>query len=393
MKVVQFGLCYSPNLGDGVIADCLGHGLRAARPGLEVVHVDLSGRAARGAVTIRNREAILAVLDRLPLALRQALARYRLNRLLDGVEAGWRTAAAGADLAVIGGGQLFADASLNFPLKIARAARVLAAEGTPVAVHAVGVSRNWTPAGKDLFAEVLGTDLRIVGTRDAASARAWSAQMPGGPAPRLTADPGLLAAECYGWPEERTGGVGLCVTDFGILRHHADGGVAGSARGAAEFYAGIVLALVAEGHRVTLFCNGAAEDAALMARLAGRPELADLRRDGRLLVPPLPATPAELAHRIAGFDAVVAHRLHACIVAFSYGVPVVGLGWDSKLGAFFDAIGGRETFTDDPRIDGADIARITGAALQRGTDEAVRERMTAEARSGIEALLACVEAG
>ncbi|WP_370285868.1 hypothetical protein, partial [Pseudooceanicola nanhaiensis] len=108
MKIVQFGLCHSPNLGDGVIAECLAHGLRARAPGAEVVHADISGRQARGATTIRNRRLVLAVLEALPRPLRHALARRRLNAMIDGVEGRWR-AAARADLAVIGGGQLFSD--------------------------------------------------------------------------------------------------------------------------------------------------------------------------------------------------------------------------------------------------------------------------------------------
>jgi hypothetical protein len=198
LKIVQFGLCYSPNLGDGVIADCLAHGLTARLPGAEVAHVDISGRQARGARTIRNRRLVLAMLERLPRPLRHALARRKLNGLIDRVQDSWRAAAAGADLAVIGGGQIFSDANLNFPVKIGRAAGILAERGTPVAVHAVGVSRNWSAEGTALFARVLECDLRMVGTRDAGSATAWAAQMPGGPAPVLTADPGLLAAACYG---------------------------------------------------------------------------------------------------------------------------------------------------------------------------------------------------
>ena len=34
MKLVQFGLAYSPNVGDGIIAECMAHGAKALRPGL-----------------------------------------------------------------------------------------------------------------------------------------------------------------------------------------------------------------------------------------------------------------------------------------------------------------------------------------------------------------------
>lgn len=387
---MQFGLCHSPNLGDGVIADCLAHGLRARRPGAEVAHVDISGRAARGAVTIRNRRLVLAVLDHLPRPLRHALARRRLNGLIDLVEAGWRAAAAGADLAVIGGGQIFSDAHLNFPVKIGRAAAILREAGTPVAIHAVGVSRNWSAEGTALFARVLDCDLRMVGTRDAGSATAWAAQMPGGPPPVATADPGLLAAACYGPPPAPPKGIGLCVTDFAVLGHHADGTVAGAARDPVAFYAGIAAALAGAGHRVTLFCNGAAEDAAQVDRVARAPALAALRAEGRVRVAPAAADPAGLARLIAGFEAVVAHRLHACIVAYSYGRPVVGLGWDRKLEAFFDMVGLPEHVSADPAMDGPGVARMVAGALERGIAPDAHATAIGAAWEGIDTLLGCV---
>lgn len=387
---MQFGLCYSPNLGDGVIADCLAHGLTARLPGAEVAHVDISGRHARGARTIRNRRLVLAMLERLPRPLRHALARRKLNGLIDRVQDSWRAAAAGADLAVIGGGQIFSDANLNFPVKIGRAAGILAERGTPVAVHAVGVSRNWSAEGTALFARVLECDLRMVGTRDAGSATAWAAQMPGGPAPVLTADPGLLAAACYGPPDAPPEGVGLCVTDFAVLGHHADGSIAGGGQDPAGFYAGLAAALAGAGHRVTLFCNGAAEDAAQVDRIARAPALAALRAEGRVRVAPAAADPAGLAQLIAGFEAVVAHRLHACIVAYSYGRPVVGLGWDRKLEAFFEMVGSAENFSADPAMDGAAVARMVAGALERGIAPDAHAAAIGAAWEGIDALAACV---
>lgn len=392
MKIVQFGLCYSPNLGDGVISDCLAHGLRSRRPGAKVMHVDISARQARGDVTFGNRALLLAILDRMPLRVRQHLALWKLNRLIDGVAEHWRIAAQ-ADLAVIGGGQIFSDVSLNFPIKLGRVATILHDARTPTAVYAAGVSRNWSCRGRPLFAGLLKTDLRMVGVRDTDSRAAWADQMPGGPVPVLTADPGLLAASCYGlpqgWENAAENRVGLCVTDFGILTHHADGGVAGSRGGPVAFYAGVAAALVARGQRVTLFCNGAAEDRALMARVAAAPGLTKLRDQGKLLVPPVADTPSALAHQIAGFGTVVAHRLHACIVAYSYGRPIIGLGWDSKLKAFFDLTGTAEVFSADPAIDGGAVADLVERAQAAGLDTARHSEITALAWHGIDRLLAC----
>src|SRR6056297_1732778 len=124
MRIVQFGLPYSPNLGDGVIAECFAHGVGEVAPGASVTAIDLSGRPGFGAAVVANRARALAVLRRLPRPARHAVVQARLRRVLSRVAPRWREALVGADLAVIGGGQIFSDADLNFPVKVAWAARL-----------------------------------------------------------------------------------------------------------------------------------------------------------------------------------------------------------------------------------------------------------------------------
>ena len=389
MKVIQFGLRYSPNLGDGIIAECLAHAIRARVSGAEVVTIDISGRSAFGDVTLRNRALAIRVLQRLPRPQRRALVRWRLGRMLDRVEPAWHAAAEGADMAMLGGGQIFSDADLNFCLKVARAAQVVAAHRLPLAIHAVGVSLNWSRRGRALFNGVFATDLRQVGVRDAGARRAWIDQAAARePAPRITRDPGLLAAECYGPAPERNGRVGLCVTAPEILRYHADTAVAGAGVAGLGFFAALAQALCGAGHAVTLFSNGAAEDRAAVARLAGAPALAPLVATGRLAVAPAPERPEALAHLIGSFRGVVAHRLHACIVAYAYGVPVVGLGWDAKVRSFFEAIGARHLFAGSAGVGGAEVAGLLDTALAEGIDAAARQRVVSEAREAVDAALA-----
>jgi polysaccharide pyruvyl transferase WcaK-like protein len=386
MHVVLFGLPYSPNVGDGIIAECLAHAIRAERPGARVTPLDLSGRTGWGAVTVRNRGLALRVLRRLPRRLREPLVLARLARLLDAAAPAWTAALADADLAVIGGGQLFSDADLNFPAKIARAAGLVAEARVPLAIHAVGVARNWSPRGAALFRAVLAADLRRVGVRDALSAEAWRAQMPGGPAPVLARDPGLLAAACYG-PADPGPAVGLCVTAPGILGYHADAAVAGAA-GGLRFWSDLAEAVAAAGHPVRLFCNGAEEDRAALARLAATPPVAALLRAGRASVAPPPATATDLAQEIRALRAVVAHRLHACILAHAWARPAVGLGWDRKVESFFASVGQSESFVGAGDIDGRSVAARLDAALARGVDPATHAAVLAETRAAVAGMLA-----
>lgn len=386
MRIVIFGLPFSPNVGDGVIADCLSHGIRSLVPGAEVTVIDLSGRTGWGAVMVRNRGLALKLLTILPKIVRGKLVEARLNAMLDKIIGDWRGAVAGADLVVMGGGQLFSDADLNFPVKIGRASQVAAEAQVPIAVHGVGVARNWSPRGHALFSQVAKADLRRVAARDPGSVENWSAQMKTGPAPEIARDPGLLAAECYGATEPGPA-IGVCITDPDILAYHAEAQVAG-AGGGMSFWADLVETLASKGHVVRLFCNGAAEDRAALTRLAARPKVADLIAGGQASVARAPETSTALAAEIATHKAVVAHRLHACILAYAFGRPTVGLGWDQKVESFFGSVDLPQNFIEGKKASGRAVADRLEAALAAGIDPDRRRAVIEETRDGIARTLA-----
>ncbi|TMV46746.1 hypothetical protein FGG78_41000, partial [Thioclava sp. BHET1] len=192
----------------------------------------------------------------------------------------------------------------------------------------------------------------------------------------------------YGPAPQRNGRIGLCVTDPAILAYHADGRVAGSRAGAA-FYAELAEALCGAGHQVTLFCNGAVEDRRALEEMVATPRIAALTASGAVLAAPTPATPTELAAIIAPLRAVVAHRLHACIVAWSYRLPVVGLGWDRKVENFFASVNGTDFFAGSAGASPDEVAGMVEAALTKGIDPEFHAKVLEETRAG---LAAAVEA-
>jgi len=391
MKIVQFGLRYSPNVGDGIISDCLAHACRNLHPGCEVSTVDLSGRRDFGQQTMRNRDLALRVLRTLPRMVRQRIVTGRLNAMLDRVEPDWMAAADGADLAILGGGQIFSDADLNFCVKIARAAGVLHCKQVPVVIHAAGVSRNWSARGSALFHEVFRTNLRAVGLRDEPSVSAWRDQVHNEPpAPLVTRDPGLLAAGCYGRAQSSTGRVGLCVTTPEILTYHADSAVAGVTANGIGFFADVTNALIQKGERVTLFCNGAHEDRAALHQLAARPEIAAHIASGSVVVAPAPLTPADLAAIISGCRAIIAHRLHACIVAYAYEIPIVGLGWDRKVSSFFASVQSDRFFVGSPDASADVVADLAQEAVQSGINPIQHAKAVDETLRAVAGALAVV---
>ncbi len=391
MKIVQFGLHYSPNVGDGIISETLGHAIAALRPGADYVTVDISGRSGFGATTVRNRALALAVLGVLPALVRGRLVEARLTRMLDAAEPGWRAALAGADLAVLGGGQIFSDADLNFCTKIARVATLACDTGTPLAVHAAGVSGNWSARGTELFGGLFRADLRAVGLRDQLSVDNWVRQTNAqGPAPHLTRDPGLLAAECYGPASAPGEAIALCVTDPRLLHYHADGGVAGAGQDGHGFFRDLAQELVRRGHSVRLFCNGADEDRAALTRVAGLLNADATPAGDRITVAPPPDTPSDLAGIISGSKAVIAHRMHACIVAYSYRIPTVGLGWDRKLESFFASVGQADGFVSAGEDAISRAADAVGDRLSAGIDADTHAQVLNETRDAVSGLLSRV---
>ncbi len=393
MKIVQFGLPYSPNVGDGIITECLAHACRKLHPGCEFKTVDLSGRQGFGQETVRNRDLALTILRALPRGLRQRIVTNRLNTLLNRVKPDWQTATKDADLAILGGGQLFSDADLNFCLKVSAAAQILRARQTPVVIHAAGVSRNWSKKGSALFHAVFQTDLRAIGLRDTPSVSAWADQVhTAHPKPHLTRDPGLLAADCYGAQTSPSGRIGLCVTTPEILSYHADSDVAGVAAGGLTFFSDVARALIQKGERVTLFCNGAHEDRAALRQLAEHPEITGHIATGVVAIAPAPDTPKELAAIISGCRAIIAHRLHACIIAYAYEIPVVGLGWDSKVSSFFSSVESDRFFVGSGTAAAETVAALTQEAIKAGIDPVQHAKAIDETYGAVADALSVVSA-
>lgn len=371
MTIAVFNVKFSPNLGDGLLAECLEGELRAVLPGVAIVAIDLAGRRGYGEGT-RGRRIMLMMLERSPAWLRRTASRLALGRLTKRrLRPAWRDALARCDAVVVGGGNLFADADLNFPMKIAAALDEAAARKLPVAVFGVGATRNWSDRGRRLFGAALaGSRLIDASVRDDRSRRIWN-DMLGAWQVRgavIARDPGMLA--CRHFPaapasrEHRT--IGICITDPVALRYHATGALV--TRELDRWYGDCVAALAEAGYRVTLFTNGSPEDRSYLARRGA----AWIARAGhRATIAPAFATPGALATFASGCDLLIAHRMHACIAAWSFRVPSIGLVWDTKLDSFFQLIG-REAFLIDPAaVPPSEVTRLAARAIALGIDPVV----------------------
>ncbi len=93
-------------------------------------------------------------------------------------------------------------------------------------------------------------------------------------------------------------------------------------------YVSALRALVSDGFVIDLFSTDRADEPFLseIQRLVGSPDCRHKSLAGF----------AALLQFYREVDIVVGSRMHALIVAYTQGVPVVGLSWQQKVGAFFD---------------------------------------------------------
>lgn len=331
MNVILCTAKFSDNLGDGVIAECQGYAL--AQAGLSpVVDLDIGGRNAF-ASDVGRRGKLKRIFFALPPAVRCVIVVVAW--LLRGrtIRRGWQDKLVKGDVLIIGGGQLLQDDYLNFPLKISSLLRMAEARDIRILVSCVGVGENWSWLGARLVRKAFARGgVEQVTTRDVASVANLRTLglVPASVPVSCAADAASLAADVYrsGIQCDPNGEIGVGIAHPSELR--LDG--VSSEVSWLDFWVEVLELLIADGHRVALFTNGSAEDEEFKRKLTGRAPNA-VRLVDR------PVLPSDLVRTISGFKGVVAHRLHAHIIAYSTGVPSVALAWDSKVNGFMDLSG------------------------------------------------------
>ena len=388
MKIVVFNVKYSENLGDGLLAECIEAALTNGGGEIEVETIDLAGREAFAAGHGRRRRFILALLHRSPAGLRRRLVRLGLERRLRRLRARWEDKIAAADAVVIGGGNLFQDDDLNFPLKVGTVLDCVHRHDRPLAIYAVGVSKHWSEPAYDLFARLKRTRLVHLSVRDGFAQDNWREHFPDGPGAKIVRDPGLLAEApaAAGKPVslvKRKLTIGLCVTDPIILHRHGNAKASAIPFTSVGAYRDLIGLLLDDGQRVVLFCNGAREDQAFAESIRHSVATHRAVAAGTLEIARRPLVPIDLIRTIQPLDVILAHRLHACIAAYALRVPHIGLGWDGKVEGFFNSVGRENYFVKDASLSPGRLALLLKAAETEGIEPLRHRVIVAEAQAGI----------
>jgi len=82
MKIALLNVKFSPNLGDGLLSECLERELAFALPGVDVIAIDLAGRAHYRGHGPSRRGRVIALLEALPRWARRYAVRVALALLV-----------------------------------------------------------------------------------------------------------------------------------------------------------------------------------------------------------------------------------------------------------------------------------------------------------------------
>ena len=390
MKILLAGVMYSPNLGDGLIAECFTQVLTSTDQLVEVTWLDLAGRTGFARPKSSGRTRVLSMLAKLPRWASDPIAGQLVRRQIR-THLSWNIPSdlQDYDLVIIGGGQLLSDVNLNFPLKLRYLVGLIGQAGVGFAIHGVGVSQSWSRLGAKTFAPVLASpNLCFVSVRDAASRQALQDHYEQlgifCPLDIQTYPDPVMCAHALRLPEMAVSAVlgrriGIGVVHPAALATHGDAKQPPTIAGLTQTYRDLADHLVERGAQVYLFTNGAGEDEEMLDRLfRAVPNQSGWHRVLRR------STPRELAAFLGSLDAVASHRLHACITANALGVKAIGFEWDRKINAYFELTDQRENLFTSPGDKGVIEAMLS--TLDRQTQEKI-ENCAPEVRAGVRALL------
>lgn len=392
MRVRLLNVKYSPNVGDGLLVECLEYHLRSVVGVQSVISVDLAGRTEFGQGRAK-REAMMWVLESLPCALRPSFARLGLYAKLKlSLRAHFRRELVKADVVIIGGGNLLSDHDLNFPMKLSAAMSEAAQQGASLAIYGCGVSRGWSDTGIKMFCAALRKNKPVyVALRDRASKIAWDSMFSeaAGLKALVVNDPGVLASTVYRFEQmqesrsQKTVGLGIMST--AAINYH--GFKSPLPNELIRWYLDLINLLVIRDFNVLLFTNGSPEDKKFAATVWK--SLGLNSAEERVSIEDV-STPADLARVVNRTDVVTAFRMHALVTAYSFEKPIAAMKWDPKVEAFLESVAIENSVVDANVSTAQYAADMIAGKFSVGADHVAVKRKIEEADQEIAAMIAAI---
>ncbi len=338
-KISIINAKYSPNLGDGVIAETLEFFFKNNIPNVTVNTIDIGGNLEYGHENSMARGTNKQLFNLFPDFLKKTL-RFLLRSLLIEKKYGtqWKEQIHDSDLLVLGGGHLLMDSQWYFPMRI-KSILTKAKPNTPLLLCSLGVSQTFSSLGKKLFRDIFKYhDCRFASLRDTLSKQNFDLNFSDIiKNSQMGLDPALLCPQVYkdktlNHSDNHQKIIALGITDPDNMKSHCDNKNDVVAYNA-EFFQGIIQKFTESGFKVKIFNNGV--DHAYMLDVVNiiRKNSPELLLNCDVCEQFL--QPCQLVDCIKNSDLMISHRLHANIIAYAYDVPNIGIMWDEKVKSFF----------------------------------------------------------
>ena len=347
MNIAVFNVKFSNNVGDGVVAETTEYLLSSLASESNVSTFDLGGRNGYGDTGLKApsifKKAVHTGLKSLPAWLSTRLRQRATYMLLkkDAIPR-WREEIKKADRIVIGGGHLISDVELYFPVRLHAIIKLAVEYKKPVYIHAVGVSnpKYFSAIGKKLFVDVFKDNpyIRYVSVRDELSKKYWCSIFGG--AVSVVPDPGNFTRETYlrySSIDSSRGVIGV-----GVKASNDDPKNNKKLVLSVADYVDLGKCLLDLGYTPLYFTNGSPEDEVVLCDIK-----TEFSGSDKVVFAERPLVPEDLVNIVCRCEKIIAYRLHACIVATSVGVPVIGLSWGEKLSSYFECIGASDRICTD----------------------------------------------
>lgn len=341
-KIVLVGMKYAQGIGDRLISECNEYLFREQLPDVEYVYADLFAREKEPAsnrtdtFVARCYRKALDLMSKMGLITKVFNARFKvIPGFRKRFEDYFLKVFEGADMIVIsGGGVIKHNAHVDLSVIFEIISHISQTMGIPLAFNAVGIEGGFSlkkAACRRYRKAFTGENVIEVTTRD--NFKELQQYMQGSAIPHsLIADSGVWAAEMLGISpdmESKTIGIGV-ITPVRFAEEGRDF----SEDNLTQLYLDLISEVEKKGFEWKLFSNGLDTDHAYAEKL-----IKLLGKDPEQYLAKRPFTSKELISIEGGFCGVIAARLHALIIAYSLGIPFIGISWNDKTNQFADAIG------------------------------------------------------
>ncbi len=288
------------NMGDAVIADCVEQLLRG-----KIVKRKLPVNLIRYNIASRDFEVLKA-----------------------------------ADGILFVGGGILKFRQEEFDRRIVEIVRFADAQKIPVYFNAVGVEGYDESNAR---CQELAAALRLPCVRGVTTRDDWQllfdSYLSGAKTPkRLVYDPAIFSSDIFHikrQPETQTIGIGV-IRD-GIFSDYGNDSFPREKQ--LSFWSGIAEELTKRGIPWKFFTNGVGRDEEFMNAIV---EHMGVSKEECCM--PRPRSARQLVETISGFHRVIAGRMHAHIIAYSLGIPSVGILWNDKVRIWSERIGEAENY-------------------------------------------------